>query len=173
MPRAFTRNALRAAATLTVALLAALAAGGGSAWATPKVTFKALPVPIPGFPHTGYILGAGAALEAEYKISGTEYGGFPPPVIGINVYFPKGTTLHPQGFPTCPKTALEQVGSKGCPAGSAAGPVGHALGVVAFGGERVEESTTIESFYAPGGTSSSSRWDTHPRRWKSSPRATT
>ena len=151
VPRAFTRNAPRTAATLTVALLAALAAGGGSAWATPKVTFKALPVPIPGFPHTGYILGAGAALEAQYKISGTEYGGFPPPVIGINVYFPKGTTLHPQGFPTCPKAELEQVGSKGCPAGSAAGPAGHALGVVAFGGERVEESTTIESFYAPDG----------------------
>jgi hypothetical protein len=151
VPGIFTRNAPRTAATLTVALLAALSAGGGAAWATPKVTFKALPVPIPGFPHTGYILGAGAALEAEYKISGTEYGGFPPPLIGINVYFPKGTTLHPQGFPTCPKTELEQVGSKGCPVGSSAGPVGHALGVVAFGGERVEESTTIESFYAPDG----------------------
>ena len=67
------------------------------------------------------------------------------------MYFPKGTTLHPQGFPTCPKSTLEQVGPKSCPKGSAAGPVGHALGVVAFGGERVEESTTIESFYAPGG----------------------
>jgi hypothetical protein len=33
-----------------------------------------------GVPHTGNILsaGAGAALKAEYKISGTEYGGFPP-----------------------------------------------------------------------------------------------
>jgi hypothetical protein len=147
----FSRDTLRRIALLAVGLLGALAITGGTAGATPKVTFKALPVPIPGFPHTGYILGAGAALEAEYKISGTEYGGFPPPVIGINVYFPKGTTLHPQGFPTCPQSVLEQVGSEGCPKGSAAGPVGHALGVVAFGGERVEESTTIESFYAPAG----------------------
>jgi len=148
---AFRTVATRRASWLVSALLGALVTTGGSAAATPRVTFKALPVPIAGFPHTGYILGAGAALQAEYKISGTEYGGFPPPVIGINVYFPKGTTLHPQGFPTCPSSALEQVGPSACPRGSAAGPVGHALGVVAFGGERVEESTTIESFYAPGG----------------------
>jgi hypothetical protein len=115
------------------------------------VSFKALPMPIPGFRHTGYILGAGAALQAEYKISGTEYGGFPPPLIGVNLYFPQGTKLHPAGFPTCPASALEQVGPRACPKGSAAGPVGHALGVVAFGGERVEEAATIESFYAPGG----------------------
>ncbi len=151
MRRGFGTDTLRRAALLTTGLLGAIAISAASAGATPKVTFKALPVPIPGFPHTGYILGAGAALQAEYKISGNEYGGFPPPVIGINVYFPNGTTLHPQGFPTCPRSVLEQVGPKDCPKGSAAGPVGHALGVVAFGGERVEESTTIESFYAPGG----------------------
>ena len=152
MAKAFSRHTLGRAALLVGALIGVLVTcGGGSARATPTVTFKALPVPIPGFPHTGYILGGGAALEAEYKISGTEYGGFPPPLIGVNVYFPKGTTLHPQGFPTCAAMVLEQVGSRGCPKGSAAGPVGHAVGVVAFGGTRVEETTTIESFYAPGG----------------------
>ncbi|HTQ69583.1 MAG TPA: hypothetical protein VMI13_12920 [Solirubrobacteraceae bacterium] len=151
MAKAFGRDTLLRAALLIGVLTGALSSWGGCAWATPKVTFKALPVPIPGFSHTGYILGAGAALEATYKISGTEYGGFPPPVIGINVYFPKGTTLHPQGFPTCAPAQLELVGPKACPVGSAAGPVGHATGVVAFGGTRVEENTTIESFYAPGG----------------------
>jgi hypothetical protein len=151
VPGTLTKATLRRLVLLTAGVAGTLVLGGGSAGATPRVTFKALPVPIPGFPHTGYILGAGAALQAEYEISGTEYGGFPPPVIGINVYFPKGTTLHPQGFPTCPKSTLEEVGPKGCPKGSAAGPVGRALGVVAFGGERVEESTTIESFYAPDG----------------------
>ena len=40
-------------------LLLALPAVSG---ATPTVTFKAKPVPIPGYPHTGFILGAGTAL---------------------------------------------------------------------------------------------------------------
>jgi len=53
--------------------------------ATPVVTFKATAVPIPGYPHTGNILGAGAALQSEFTISGTEYGGFPPPVVAVNV----------------------------------------------------------------------------------------
>ena len=142
---------VRGPTALLLTLGCLLAALPGAAAATPTVSFKALPVPISGFRHTGYILGAGAALQAEYKIAGTEYGGFPPPLIGVNVYFPNGTKLHPKGFPTCARTVLEQVGPRGCPKGSAAGPVGHANGVVAFGGERVEEGTTIESFYAPGG----------------------
>ena len=36
----------------------------------PTVTFKAKAVPIPGFPHTGNILGAGAAVQAESTIKG-------------------------------------------------------------------------------------------------------
>ena len=58
-------------------------------------------MPIPGFPGTGNILGAGAASEAEYTISGTEYGGFPPPLIGVKFYGPASAKLHPQGFATC------------------------------------------------------------------------
>ena len=73
----------------------------GVASAAPTVTFKATAVPIAGFPHTGNIFGAGAAVQAEYKITGTEYGGFPPPLIGVNFYLPSGTKLHPAGFPTC------------------------------------------------------------------------
>jgi hypothetical protein len=121
--------------------------------ATPLVTFKAKPVPIPGFPHTGFILGAGTALEAEYHISGTEYGGFPPPLTGITFYLPAGVVLHPNGFPTCPLKTLEPTGKgpKGCPRGSAAGPPGEATGYVAFGSEVVPETAKIEPFYAPGG----------------------
>ncbi len=121
--------------------------------AAPTVTVRGEAVPIPGFPHTGNIYGAGAAVKAEVEISGTEYGGFPPPLIGVNVYFPKGTKLHPAGFPTCPKAVLEPsgLGSHACPKGSSAGPVGHALGVVSFGQERVHEEVSIEPFYAPGG----------------------
>jgi hypothetical protein len=119
--------------------------------AAPTVTFKAKAVPIPGFPHTGNILGAGTAIQAEYKISGTEYGGFPPPLIGVNFQLPKGAKLHPAGFPTCTKATLEQFGPSKCPKGSAAGPIGKVLGIVSFGTERVEEPAELSSFYAPGG----------------------
>jgi len=123
------------------------------AGATPTVTFKAKAVPIPGFPHTGNILGAGAALQAEYTITGTEYGGYPPPLEGINFYLPKGAVLHTSGFPTCPLATLEPTGGgpTKCPKGSAAGPVGKVLGFVAFGTKIVEEASTVEPFYAPGG----------------------
>lgn len=141
------RRALGALAALVIASLALPGVAPGA----PTISFKAEPIPIPGYHHTGYILGAGSALETEFHISGTEYGGFPPPLIGVNLYFPTGTKLHPAGFPTCAKATLEQTGPRGCMKGSAAGPVGHALGVVSFGNERVEEATTIESFFAPGG----------------------
>ena len=124
----------------------------GVASAAPTVTFKAQAVPIPGFPHTGNILGAGSALRSEFKISGTEYGGFPAPLIGVNVSLPSGSVLHPSGFPTCARTVLEQEGPRAClKKGASAGPVGKALGVVAFGGERVPEEVEISSFFAPGG----------------------
>jgi hypothetical protein len=139
---------LTAFATVVLALML-----GPLAMATPVVRFKAEPVPIPGFPHTGFIRGAGAALEAEYEISGTEYGGFPPPLIGVSFYLPAGVVLHPSGFPTCPTATLEPSGPgpKRCPRGSAAGPPGEATGYVAFGTEVVPETARIESFYAPGG----------------------
>jgi hypothetical protein len=122
----------------------------GFASAAPVVTFKAKVVPIKGFPHTGYILGAGAAEQAEFTISGTEYGGFPPPLIGVNVFLPKGVKLHPQGFATCALERLKQVGS--CSKSSQAGPVGHALGVVAFGNERVPEEVSVQPYFGPAGS---------------------
>jgi hypothetical protein len=152
---------MRTAATrLPLLLLAAvLALAGttaglaGTASAIPVVTLKVLPVKIPGHPHTGYILGQGAALAAEYTISGSEYGGFPPPLIGVTFFLPAGTKLHPEAFPTCPPSVLEPSGPgpAHCPKGSAAGPTGSATGVVAFGNQIVPETTTIQPFYAPGG----------------------
>jgi len=144
---------MRKASTCLAIVGIALLAIAGVASAAPTVKIKGEAVPIPGFPHTGNIYGAGAAVKAEIEISGTEYGGFPPPLIGVNVFFPKGTKLHPAGFPTCAKSTLEPSGKgpSACPKGSSAGPVGHALGVVSFGKERVPEDVSIESFYAPGG----------------------
>jgi hypothetical protein len=141
------RRALTCIATLGVALLALPCVAS----ALPTVTFKSTAVPIPGFPHTGNILGAGAADLAEYKIEGTEYQGSPPPIIGVNFYLPKGTKLHTNGFPTCTTATLEQFGPIKCKKGSAAGPTGKVLGFVTFGGERVEEAAELKSFYSPGG----------------------
>jgi hypothetical protein len=142
---------MRRASTCLAVLGLALLAIPGVASALPTVTFKAQAVPITGFPGTGNILGAGAAVKAEYTIAGTEYQGSPPPIIGVNFFLPSGSKLHTSGFPTCSKPTLEQFGPIKCPKGSAAGPIGHALGYVTFGGERVEEEAEISSFYAPGG----------------------
>ena len=141
------RRAFSCIAALAVALMAMTAVAS----AAPTITFKAKAVPISGFPHTGNFKGKGAADQAEFTISGTEYLGSPPPVIGVNVFLPKGTTLHTSGFPTCSKSTLEQFGPIKCPKGSAAGPIGTVLGFVTFGGERVEEKAELSSFYSPGG----------------------
>lgn len=142
---------MRRASTCLAVLGLALLAIPSAASAVPTVTFKAKAVPIKGFPHTGNILGAGSAVEAEFHITGTEYQGSPPPIIGVNVYLPKGTKLHPSGFPTCNPDTLIRVGPSGCPKGSAAGPIGTVVGFVSLGGERVHETAELTSFYAPGG----------------------
>jgi hypothetical protein len=150
------RNLMRRASTCLAVLAFAVLALPSLASAAPTVTLKAIAVPIPKpgggtYPGTGNIYGAGAAVEAEYHISGTEYGGFPPPVIGVNFYLPTGAKLHPAGFPGCAATVLERTGPSGCPAKSKAGPVGEVLGIVSFGSTRVEEKAELSSFYAPGG----------------------
>lgn len=130
-----------------------------SAVAAPKVTIHARIVPIPvdmrapngpTYPGTGNFLGAGAALEAELKISGSEYaGGNPSPLTGIAVSLPAGTKLHPQGFPTCPLAILESHEVQKCPPKSLAGAKGEVLGTVSFGETRVPEHGTLQAFFAP------------------------
>ncbi len=119
--------------------------------AAPTVTFKARAVPIPGFRHTGNILGAGAALQVEYRIRGAEYGGFPPPLVGINFFTPAGTKVHPRGFVTCSPSALQNTGPAACPKKSKVTIAGKALGIVSLGQERVQEKASIQAFFAPGG----------------------
>jgi hypothetical protein len=87
---------MRRSAILLAALALALPALADGASAAPTATFKARFVPISGFPGTGDILGAGAAVQSEYSISGSEYGGFPPPLVGINLLLPEGVVLYPQ-----------------------------------------------------------------------------
>jgi len=143
---------MRRASTCVAVLGLALLALPGVASAAPTVTFKAVAVPISGYPDTGNILGAGAALKSEFTISGTEYGGFPAPLIGVDVSLPTGSVIHSQGFKTCSKEVLEQQGAPACvKKGSSAGPVGSTLGVVAFGDERVPEETELYSFFSSTG----------------------
>jgi hypothetical protein len=131
-----------------------------AAVARPVVTVKAkiVPIPIdpsrpnsPTYPHTGSILGAGAALEAQLNIQGSEYFGFPSPLTGVVVELPAGAKLHSQGFATCSMAILESHEVQKCPKKSVAGPIGEVLGVVSFGQSRVQEKATIQAFFAPGG----------------------
>jgi hypothetical protein len=120
--------------------------------AAPAVTFKAVAVPIPGFPGTGNILGAGAEVETEATVTGTEYGGFPSPLVLFTIASPAGTRVDADGFATCTQTVLEADGPQGCPKKSSAGPVGEGLGIVSFGNEQVREKVSIQGFFAPGNT---------------------
>ena len=122
-----------------------------AASAAPVVTFKATAVPIPGYPHTGNILGAGAAVKFQWTIKGSEYGGFTAPLVGVNTYFPAGSKINPSGFATCSPTVLKNIGAKGCPKSSKLTTAGEAHGVVSFGTERVPERVSVEGFVAPAG----------------------
>jgi hypothetical protein len=115
----------------------------------PVVTLKVKAIPIPGFPGTGNILGAGSAVEVQSTISGTEYEGFPSPLTALNLYAPAGIGLNSAGFPVCANATLEATGPAGCPKQSIAGPQGVGLGVVAFGGDLVPEHVSIQEFFAP------------------------
>lgn len=122
-----------------------------SAVAAPTATLKVRALPIPGFAGTGNILGAGTEVEVQVTIAGTEYGGYPSPLTGVNVYAPAGVRVTSTGFATCAATVLEALGAIGCPKKSSAGPPGVGLGVVSFGGEAVPEKVSIREFVAPGG----------------------
>jgi hypothetical protein len=165
---------MRTASTCLALLGLAVLGTPTTSSALPTVTLKGTVIPIPGFPHTGNILGAGAALRGEFEIRGTEYDeGHPPPLIGVNLLFPTGSKLHPQGFPTCSPTALKEMGelaiaTAACPKKSlltfpisgaqpesSSGVLAnesYALGVVKIGsGPPVEEKARIQGFFAPGG----------------------
>ena len=128
--------------------------------AVPKVKLRAAVVPIPvnlrsrhshNYPGTGNFLGAPAALETEFKISGNEYAGFPSPLKEVEVFLPTGAKLHPNGFANCSGATLEAKGPEGCSKRSIASPPGEANGVVSFGSERVHEKVSVQAFFTAGG----------------------
>jgi hypothetical protein len=139
-------------ASICLAVLGLVSIGpAATAVAAPTVRLKTTALPIPGFPGTGNILGAGAVIRVEGTVSGTEYGGFPPPVTEIRFYGPADARLRPQGFATCVPSVIEQQGPEACPKNSMAGPKGSATAIVSFGSERVPETASVQPFFAPGG----------------------
>jgi hypothetical protein len=141
----------RASTCLAVAGLAAAFVLPAAASAAPTISVKAKAVPIPGFRGTGNFYGRGADVQAELTIKGTEYGGHPAPLIGVNFWLPKGSKINSKGFKTCTKEKLElEKLPKSCNRAKA-GPEGHALGVVELGGERVPEEVKIDSYFTAGG----------------------
>jgi hypothetical protein len=130
-------------------ILLSFPAGGSAA---PAITFKPADVPIPGFPGTGDILGAGAAVQAQYTISGTESaGGLPSQLRKLAFYLPTNTRVHPAGFSPCSAGALEATGPSACPKNSVAGPVGRATVAAPIAGVTIFEPATVQAFAAPGG----------------------
>jgi hypothetical protein len=141
----------RAAGWLAILGIAVLSVAD-TASAAPTITlFRIKAVSIPGFSGTGDILGAGAVIQGEATISGSEYAGAPPPLTGLRFYAPAGAKLDPRGFATCAPSVIEQSGPEFCPKKSIAGPRGFALGVVTFGTERVPEKASVQAFFVPGG----------------------
>jgi hypothetical protein len=147
-------------ASTCLALLGSLAVLGlpAAAGAAPTVTFKAKAVPIPGFPHTGNILGAGTDLESNFVLTGSGYGATPqnpaggiPPLAAVNFFLPAGAKINSSAFGKCTEAVLKNTGPSGCSKGSIASPKGNALGEVTFGSERVPEEASLQGFFGPGG----------------------
>jgi hypothetical protein len=133
-----------------LAMLAAIALPVAAQAAT-ITGVKAAIVPIPGFPETGAILGAGADVEIEGKLEGDELpGGLPLQTRRLVLYFPAGTKIDPTGFPTCTKEKLEIKGPEGCPKQSriADGTVGVADQIGQ--GEATRETGALEVYVTPG-----------------------
>jgi hypothetical protein len=152
-------------ASTCLALLGSLAVLGlpaAASAAPPTFTFKAkaVPIPKPGggtYPHTGNILaskgGKGAALEANFVITGSGYGATPqnpaggiPPLAAVNFFLPAGAKINSAGFPTCSESLLKNTGPSACKK-AVASPVGNALGEVTFGSERVPEEAKLQAFF--------------------------
>ena len=143
---------MRRASTYLALLSLAVLGLPSVASAAPTVKLVAKAVPIPGFPHTGNILGAGAAVEAKITIKGTEgIGGVPSPLVHVNFYLPASAKINAKGFVFCSPATLENVGPKGCPKKSQASPLGSANVAQKIGAETVREVATLQAFFAPGG----------------------
>jgi hypothetical protein len=129
--------------SVTVGVLAGLAAGS-PAEAAPTVVLTS------SLAESSH-LGEGSVATAKLHIEGTEYGGFPPALIGVTLRLPAGTVVSATGFPTCSAMTLQDVGPAGCPAASHAGPTTSFRVAISFGTERVPENGSVMPFFSPEG----------------------
>jgi hypothetical protein len=143
---------MRRASTCLALLGLAVLGLPAAASAAPTVVFSPTVIPIPKFPGTGNILGAGAGVEAKFSINGTEStGGVPSQLRKVVVDLPTGTKINPNGFTKCAASTLEASGPEGCPKSSIASPVGHATVEAPIGGTTVAVTATLQAFLSPNG----------------------
>jgi hypothetical protein len=143
---------MRRASTCLALLGLAVLGLPAAASAAPTVTFTPKIIPIPKFPKTGNILGAGAGVQAVFTISGTESsGGVPSQLRKVVVDLPTGTKIKPAGFGKCAATTLEASGPEGCPKTSVASPIGTARVEAPIGGTTVGVDATLQAFLSPNG----------------------
>jgi len=125
-------------------IAAAVATFTGAAAATPALTLVAALERAPG--------GAEAVVRLRLNIAGAEYHGHPQPLTALALQFPAGLRADTAGFITCPLATLEPSGSGVCPSESFAGPASTAQMYIAFGGEIVPETATVQAYVGSGAT---------------------
>lgn len=133
MQEGSTRSLAIALATLTLALLAAVAWGDA-----PGVEVRER--------FTPDRLGASANLSLTAHFASTPTGA-PPPVRKLTVYAPAGMSIDARGAGVCAQNVLEQRGPDACPADSRAG-FGGGVGVLQLPGETIRESYTLDFFFS-------------------------
>lgn len=123
-----------------------------TAQATPRLRLSVHTEPIQGFAHTGNIAGAGASISMLLSIESSEYGGHPPPLVGLSLRLPPGMTWNARGFPTCPDFSQGLlIGPRGCARGAEMKPESKATVEVAFGAQTVSEQVKVDSKYRSNG----------------------
>ena len=138
LSRGFARGTLRWAlvAILCGCMCAALA---GIAWAGDTLIIKEAFTPDR----------LGAATNLSVTASFASSADVPPaPVSTLTLYAPAGLRIQAHGAGTCLGAVLERRGPAGCPTDSRVG-FGGGVAVLAFPGELVHESFTLDFFFAP------------------------
>lgn len=163
---------MRSASMTLAPLVAAALSIPTAASAAPTVTLKAKIAPIPKnltkkggptWPGTGNILGAPAAIQATFAISGKEYPasgeGFPAgtllhtgpaPLRRIALYLPRGTQVNSAPFKKCPVSKFPSHLKPPCPRSSVASPPGELTAKVFFGKTYVIEKVLVQAYFVPG-----------------------
>ena len=105
----------------------------------------------PGLPAYGQHPRCGCCVCDRIHDFGDRIRWLPAAAHGVDLYAPAGAKLNGKGFATCAPSVIQEKGPSACSKKSTAGPKGSASGVVSFGTERVQETVSVQPFFAPGG----------------------